>query len=527
MVFSSFFESAVNLSAGLQHVHDNLPESARLALAGGVGTGASYFQSVKEGVNSRIGVRKTLRTKTGPMEVVELGTLGDSVTKVRSSANDTEFALKRIEAPMEGEDSGSASPLSMKVTVSLEALKTLVDRTELIMVLPESPHLVRCVGSQADNSGKTHAQLLLFELCEESLTDLLTRNGGALKVDEALQVLEDVAAGLHCLHTAQSGPAIHGSVRPDHVLRGKSGWKLGGFSALVASGEGGLEEASDVLQLGILIFESLFGSLEGEPCGPEASSALLVPHGRPADALEGRLCLLLRWMLAADPRRRPTAKQVTVMVDSLRCMPAKELMQAMPPWIHTAAQKTCETLTLKVLIEAIESIDGSDRRILINKYGEEALLNPKLLPAATQAKALSAEQSARIRDLPIFLGCGDGAGAAACATREAKQLGLKLAEAAAPLQDEDESAEAPPLIQCVDLMDMTQDLISLPAEEAQPEQPASLLDMFDPVSDPVVSHTDPPNLLFQPEVWDQPPPDNTHSNANNNAVQYNEPLDLL
>lgn len=494
-MLNSFFESAASLSVGLQSVQENLPDSVKSAW------GASYtgIQSLKEGVNARIGERRKFRTKTGSMEVVELGSLSENVTKVRCCATDTEFVLKRVEVPMQGEEPGSSSPASMTVTISLEALQTLVGRTELIKALPESPHLVRCLASQADNSGKAHAQLLLFELCEEPLDDLVARSGGTLKVQEALQVLEDVAAGLHSLHTSEDKPegkpVIHGSVRAEHVFCTKSGtWKLGSFGAAEAGEQP--DVASDVLQLGVLIFKLLFGCAAEVLSGLDSKSALPVPNGRPADALEGRLCLLLRWMLAADPVKRPTAKQVGVIVESLRSMPAVELIQAMPPWVRTAAKKTCEELMVKILVEAISNIDGSDRRILVNKYGEEALMNPTLLPPTVQVKALNHEQSARMRDLPIFLG-----DETATATNEAKELGLKLAQAGSALQ----SDEAPQLIQCADLMDMTQDLIDLPDDTKNQPAELNLMDMFDPITAPVVGTqctpvvgtqcTEPPDLL--------------------------------
>merc|ERR1719335_126171 len=97
--------------------------------------------------------------------------------------------------------------------ISLEAMEALAQRAELIPSLPESPNLVHCFGCRPDNTGKTPAKVLLFELCGESLAEAMAQAGGSMKADDVLHVLRDVADGLLCLHT-QKTPVIHGSLEP-------------------------------------------------------------------------------------------------------------------------------------------------------------------------------------------------------------------------------------------------------------------------------------------------------------------------
>lgn len=496
------FQSALNLSVDLQSVHDNLPEHAKMAI-GGIASGA---KSIREGVNSKLGERYEFKTSAGKRELVDLGPIGASanISKARCSGTGTEFVLKRLEmCTLSGSNEKGNAGL-----VSLEAIEALAQRADLVPSLPESPNLVRCFGCRADNTTKTPAKLLLLELCTESVADVLVQRG-SLKAEEALHVLRDVADGLLCLHSMAGGPVVHGSVEPAHILRdAESGlWKLGSFGAAHKSLENDPEDAaSDIWQLGILLLTVLFGQSAfdkkiGHMDANSVHNSMVasIASGRPANAIEGRICLLACWLLAADPAKRPTAEQVVIAVASLASMPAPQLSLAFPADVRKDFKTLSMALVRRTIFEAVNAIEGADRRILINKYGEEALLNPSKLPAKVKEGALSKEQTQYIRVIQSFLGAAD-----ISVNPEAKKLSEELAKAR-----KQQTTSAPATETCsgqgpTDLLDMDEDLLEV-AEVPQlievaptpgSAQPAEL-DLFGTSESAPVQPASTGDLLFE------------------------------
>lgn len=366
--------------------------------------------------------------------------------------------------------------------ISLEAMEALAQRAELIPSLPESPNLVQCFGCRSDNTGKTPAKVLLFELCGESLADVMAQQDGSMKPDEVLHVLRDIADGLMCLHCMPSGPVLHGSLEPAHVVRGveTGNWKLGSFGTAHKSLKDDPEDAaSDIWQLGILLLTLLYGSTafdqkfaSKDEKGVHHQLVSSIPSQRPANNLEGRMCLLACWLLAAKPSMRPSAEQVVIAIASLGSMPAPQLGLAFPAYVRQDFKALCMALVRRTICEAIANIEGSDRRILINKYGEQAMHNPSQLPAEVKEQALSKEQAQYIRVLQSFLGS-----AGACLTPEAKQLSQDLARAQSQDMTPQEAVHNPTQAQePEDLLDMGE----APKAPQIPENSAQdLLDMDD------------------------------------------------
>merc|ERR1719482_141755 len=170
----------------------------------------------------------------------------------------------------------------------------------------------------------------------------MIESAGPMSAEEVLKMIKDVCEGLQFLHSQKEGPVIHGSVETSHVLKGKGGeWKLASFGATTFDGESPTsgKVKSDIWQLGVLIFMSLFGAhpFGGEGQDSEAAMslkkgcALAIPPSRPRTLLEGRLCILMHWLLAPDAALRPTSKQVGVVLSHLDNMVATQLMKAVPP----------------------------------------------------------------------------------------------------------------------------------------------------------------------------------------------------
>lgn len=458
-VLSSFFSSALDLSYVAQTVQDNIPGQATLAIHG-LGSGASYL---REGINSKVtGAKRSIKTNCGLKDVVELGPIGGNVMKVRDCDTEKDFALKRMEMDF---SSGF---------LHFEDIKAQEERGKLLPALAPSAHLVQCFGSQVENTGKVSAQVMLFELCGESLAETLNRQmltgAGPLTANEIVGVLDDVAHGLHCLHTASTGSMVHGSVRPEHIFRGeKGGWKLGGYGASKAC-SGPADAASDIEQLGLLAYELLFGTplsdqKPSEHANAEDKVAFVIPDKRPKDLIEGRLVFLMHWMLVANPEQRATAKQVGIFTEDLmQSRPQAEFLQELPEEIREGTQDTCDYLILLLLKEALSQVQGSDRRALINRYGEEPVRDPTLFSPEMQTKFLTvAEQLDRAKELRTIFGSEDAV--VLPRKREAKEA-----------KNEEVVEKAPQ-----DLLDFSNDPMIELEDDSSKQKPAeqSTVEMFD------------------------------------------------
>lgn len=231
--------------------------------------------------------------------------------------------------------------------VSLEALQSLADKAEALPKMSVHQNVVKIFSAQVDNTSRSHGQVFLMELCDESVASII-ESKGPMSAEEVLKMVKDVTEGLQFLHGQKEGPVIHGSVETSHVVQGTGGeFKLTSFGAthFDAESPASPKVKSDIWQLGVLIFMSLFGihPFGGEGEKSEAANSLkkgcplAVPHHRPKSLLEGRLCILMHWLLVPEPCLRPTAKQVSVLLGHLEKMVATQLIKALP----APVQKNC------------------------------------------------------------------------------------------------------------------------------------------------------------------------------------------
>lgn len=392
---------------------------------------ASYVQ---DEVLAKIGQKRTMRTPQGIKEIVELGPLGNSlnVSKVRCLTTDKEYCLKRMALGNMEKDGNSKAPAERAMAmVSLEALQLLADKAEFLPNMSVHQNVVKTFSAHVDNTSRSHGQVFLMELCEESLAERI-ESQGPMSAEEVLKMIKDVAEGLQFLHCQKEGPVIHGSVEAAHVLKGKGGeYKLASFGAthFDAESPGSPKVKSDIWQLGILIFMSLFGlhPFGGEGEKSEAANslkkgcALAVPHGRPKSLLEGRLCILMHWLLVPDACLRPTAKQVSVLLGHLEKMVASQLIKALPPPVQKTVFNTMKGGERQTLVDGLDAIPTHIGRNLVREFGEGLLLNPKLIPQEKLNQLMPRAVMSRIKELQTLYGLPDGAKQIMRKPKEAKQ----------------------------------------------------------------------------------------------------------
>eukprot|EP00746_Dinoflagellata_sp_MGD_P124130 gnl/MRDRNA2_/MRDRNA2_58714_c0_seq1.p1 gnl/MRDRNA2_/MRDRNA2_58714_c0~~gnl/MRDRNA2_/MRDRNA2_58714_c0_seq1.p1 ORF type:complete len:692 (+),score=152.65 gnl/MRDRNA2_/MRDRNA2_58714_c0_seq1:148-2076(+) len=415
-MFATIFEKASNLSESFQAVQDRLPES--LQSIQNAKAGAS---KVHDDLAAKIGTTRKIKTPQGVREVVEICLLGDSenVTKVRDLASDKEFVLKRMTTGNQQKDEKEKTVAEgASAMVSLEALQTLVDKAEMLPQLGVHPNIAQIFSSQPDNTNRSHGHVFLMEICEESVTSII-KSKGPMSGEEVLKMLKDVVAGLEFLHGQKEGPITHGSVEMSHVLKGQGGeWKLASFGKTSFDGEseGCAKVKLDVWQLGALIFVALFGAhpfgraSEGSKAAMSLKEgcALAVPHQRPRTLLEGKLCILMHWLLAPDHAVRPTAKQVGVLLGHLERMVASQIMKTLPPPIRKMVAQTMMASERLTLVEGLSSIPTEIGIRLVKEFGENLLVNPKIIPAEKLQEVMPRAVMSRIKELNTLYGIPEG-----------------------------------------------------------------------------------------------------------------------
>merc|ERR1719161_2342035 len=298
--------------------------------------------------------------------------------------------------------------------VSLEALQCLADKAEALPDMAVHQNVVKIFSAQVDNTSRSHGQVFLMELCDESVAEII-EGKGPMSAEEVLKMVKDVAEGLQFLHGQKEGPVIHGSLETAHILKGKGGeFKLASFGAthFDADSPASPKVKSDIWQLGILIFMSLFGlhPFGGEAEKSEAANslkkgcALAVPHQRPKSLLEGRLCILMHWLLVPDACLRPSAKQVSVLLGHLEKMVASQLIKALPPPVQKTVFNTLKGAERQTLVDGLESVPTHIGRNLVREYGEGLLLNPKLIPQEKLTELMPRAIMSRIKELQTLYG---------------------------------------------------------------------------------------------------------------------------
>lgn len=328
-----------------------------------------------------------------------------------------EFDLRRLRV---GAEAGGHVTLA-----ALEAVGREVDLMTEIALVPHL-HVVGCHASLIENTGGTHARLLLCDPCIGDLASHVLSSASddgvaRLQTEEATEIGQQVAFGIAHLHS--HGILCGSGLNSRGVLKGRDGcWKIADFSCCQrlpawlsdwtsspgqasppevsssSSADVELSTAADIWMLGRLLAEV---AIEG--CSSSSSSdnslhgdeAPLVPPQELLQPLVARVWLLLHWLLIADPSKRPDAGVVAALLGKTLCyMTPTELLDDMPVAASERVLATAVAAARQLALEAVASrtISGVARGALIDKLAgaplpeiREALANT---PAADELQRL-------------------------------------------------------------------------------------------------------------------------------------------
>ncbi|MFP3466577.1 serine/threonine-protein kinase [Leifsonia sp. SIMBA_070] len=234
--------------------------------------------------------------------------------------------------------------VAVKVFASGTAVEDARRRTEASMLARLShPHLVALHDAHLASDGDTTPSFLVMELVDGE--DLRSRlEHGPLTPDEAVEVAVGIAEALVAVHEAGM---VHRDLKPGNILLadasvpgGRPVVKLAdfGIAHLIGSErittigtvigtagylspeqifEGEPGPAADIYSLGLVILEALTGVREYPGTAVEAVAARAARDPRIPASLPEDWRGLLGAMTARDPRPRPTALEVAVMVREL------------------------------------------------------------------------------------------------------------------------------------------------------------------------------------------------------------------
>lgn len=288
------------------------------------------------GANLRIGGRGTVYD-IGERRLIEEGPLSEGgfafVVQVRDASSGEVFALKKVLCQDE------------------ESLAAALREAELLEALPTHKNIVSYFGHTIapQESGPGKLLLLLLELCPGGhLIDLLDNHRGVLPEGELLTTFMDIAEAVFCLHS-MNPPVQHRDLKLENILRGSDGcWKLIDFGSWTTDkvdlsqtavrqltllqediGRGTTPMyrppemvdvhqrfpvtcAVDTWMLGCILYSLMFNQHPFQEASTLAirSAQFKLPAREPPHS--AKLVDLVVWLLAQDPRHRPTARQLVL-----------------------------------------------------------------------------------------------------------------------------------------------------------------------------------------------------------------------
>jgi AP2-associated kinase len=334
----------------LDKAQENLAPGVTSSLQGAKDLLKSGTKSLKKSVAENLGgftgqVYQFSDPQTGQQLTVQEGAFlaeggFGAVVKVSCQRTGKQYAMKKI-ACQEG----------VQVASSFEAAER---EAKILQSLPAHPHIIGCSGVLIDRHGQGASTVkLLLELCPGGhLLDFMDSKNGDLSAKEILEPFAQVTDAVKFLHGLS--PAIqHRDLKVENVLKGPDGrWKLCDFGSCSTEkvpavqltravrmklqedidktvtmlyrppemadiemnhGKGfEINEQVDIWMLGCILYTLAFYR---HPFQDNASPMAIcnakyfLPDGHPM-ARSQKLCGLIHWSLAADPKDRPSSAKL-------------------------------------------------------------------------------------------------------------------------------------------------------------------------------------------------------------------------
>lgn len=341
--------AAASIRSGVKEVKKSVKEN--------LGTVASVGASSFTGQSHQLqGVNGTPARDVTEVAFLAEGAFG-AVMKVSCNRTGETFALKKISC-MEG----------VQVASSFDAAER---EAKILSELPAHNNIIRCFGYSIQKSAGGGTVKVLLELCHGHLLDFQDSKGGKLSPKEMMEPFVQITEAVRHLH-AQKPPIQHRDLKVENILKGSDGhWKLCDFGSCstecftaelprpqlqrlqdeidktvtmlyrppemadvqLNSRKGyTISELVDIWMLGCILFTLAFYR---HPFQDNATAMAIfnakyfIPSDHPM-ARSAKLCALIHWLLAPDPKDRPSAPRVLQACRDIGKAEYEEYVQAMP-----------------------------------------------------------------------------------------------------------------------------------------------------------------------------------------------------
>jgi serine/threonine protein kinase len=404
------------------------------------------------------------KSNAGMHEVADIGVIHETKTGSISVARCVEskeiFALKRHIC---GGKNGF---------VTLQELEDADAEARLIMQLPPHPNIIQCFGTSLENNINGHVKLMLFEYCDGgTLADYLSdKAAGDVADHECVEVMLHMSRALHHLHS-QELPTEHLAVTPEHIAWSnvQNQWKLLDFGSCVIkrvandnmdeeaveSPDDEIREvlrqavpsiadrppeaqdgselplsplAVDVWMLGLVLYQCMFVKKPFRCDKEDACKQIVdVPGWAAMTPAGGKLCILLHWLLASNPRSRPEARKLSSMLDKWDQLKPLSVVGQAPLDVRDAVKETLRAVERRIMLNYAMKKEGSDPQGNIRDSFLQALQILQAVPLSQLRQVVPQKLSEKIAKLrwsygqPGFQGTGTSA-------RESTDVGATLSE---------------------------------------------------------------------------------------------------
>lgn len=341
--------AAASIRSGVKEVKKSVKEN--------LGTVPSFTSASFSGQSHHLqGVNGTPARDVTEVAFLAEGAFG-AVMKVSCNRTAETFALKKISC-MEG----------VQVASSFDAAER---EAKILSELPAHNNIIRCFGYSIQKSAGGGTVKVLLELCHGHLLDFQDSKGGKLSPKEMMEPFVQITEAVRHLH-AQKPPIQHRDLKVENILKGSDGyWKLCDFGSCstdcfaaelprpqlqrlqdeidktvtmlyrppemadvqLNSRKGyTISEQVDIWMLGCILFTLAFYR---HPFQDNATAMAIfnakyfIPSDHPM-ARSAKLCALIHWLLAPDPKDRPPAPRVLQACRDIGKSEYEDYVQAMP-----------------------------------------------------------------------------------------------------------------------------------------------------------------------------------------------------